>query len=163
MTLRPCLVLCSHNHGGRGSLGIGVAGSPMSRPLTSAVGYIISLTTRFQDSPFPPFFGPSCLHKQMSHGHCKVGRAGGNKRTEGRIFQIWCQLRTDKSPDYEMMGTMWSFCWGVQKLHGERKPRGRRRVPRGPSTCFMFYFCSIVIFGLSLRFLAHSSQTLAIS
>lgn len=31
------------------------------------------------------------------------------------------------------MGTTGSFCWGVQKLYGERKPRRRERVPKGPA------------------------------
>lgn len=58
----------------------------------------------------------------MLQGLGVLRRATGQK---GVIFQIWCQPRTDKFLNYKAIGTMWGFCWGVEKLYRQKKPRGR--------------------------------------
>lgn len=59
-------VRCSHNCGDRGSLAIRMAASPMSRPLPLTFGRIIQSHHTILGQSLP-FFGPSFLHKQMSH------------------------------------------------------------------------------------------------
>ena len=135
MTLRPCLVLCSHNRGGRGSLGIEVAGSPMSRPLSPAVGYIISLTT-FQDSPPPPFFGPSFLHKQMSHGRCKAWDSWWNKRTEGRNIPNLMSTKDWQIPGLWDYGNNGKLLLGSPKTLGGKEADGEREIPKGAQHVF---------------------------
>lgn len=143
MTLGPCLVLCSHSCGGWGSLVIGVAANPTSRPLPLAFArdlFLHRLVSPYDCRTVPSllwaFISPWANEPLVLQGLVVPGRA---KEQKGITFQIWCQSRTDKFRDYEMMGTMWSFCWGVQKLYRDREPRGRGRASKRPNMCFMFY------------------------